>query len=59
MRRGLYPNEDRRTLLDPDDFAAVVIQAVLGRYERGAHINVNLNNVGELIHETQGTVHHN
>lgn len=54
MRLGLYPNEDRRTLLNPDDFAAVVFQAVLGRYKSGTHINVNLNNVGEIIHETQG-----
>lgn len=59
MRRGLYPDEDKRTLLSPDDFAEVVIQAILGRYEPGEHINVNLNNVGELIHETQGDIHHN
>ena len=54
MRSGLYPDEDRRTLLDPDDFAAVVFQAILGRYKSGTHINVNLSNVGEIIHETQG-----
>lgn len=52
MRRGLYPNEDTRTLLDPNDFASVVLKAILGCYKSGAHINVNLNNVGELIHET-------
>lgn len=56
MRRNLYPNENQDTLLNPDDFAVVVLQAILGRYERGSHINVNLSNVGELIHETQRNI---
>lgn len=59
MRSGLYPDEDRSTLLKPDDFAAVVMQAVLGCYESGSHINVNLNNVGELINETERGNHSN
>lgn len=53
MRRGLYPDEDKSTLLKPEDFAVVVLQAILGRYESGAHINVNLNNVGDLIYEAE------
>lgn len=50
MRRGLYPHEDQKTLLKPEDFAEVVLFAINGRYAPGEHINVNLQNVGELIH---------
>lgn len=57
MRRGLYPDEDRSTLLHPDDFAQVVRQAVQGQYAPGTHLNVNLQNVGELIHETKRSDH--
>lgn len=57
MRRGLYPDEDRSTLLNPDDFAQIVIQAIQGQYESGTHLNVNLQNVGELIHETERDNH--
>lgn len=49
MRSGLYPNEDKSTLLNPDDFAVIVLYAIQNRYEPGAHINVNLQNVEELI----------
>ncbi len=50
MRRGLYPGEDQSTLLNPADFAEIVYFAIQGRYPPGSHINVNLQNVGELIH---------
>lgn len=50
MRRGLYPQEDQNTLLKPEDFATIVLYAVEGKYASGEHINVNLQNVGELIH---------
>ena len=50
MRKGLYPDEDQTTLMDPNDFAAVVMKAVHHDYPAGAHINVNINNVKELIH---------
>lgn len=49
MRSGLYPNEDKKTLLKPDDFATIVLYAIEGRYAPGEHINVNLQNVGDLI----------
>jgi 3-oxoacyl-[acyl-carrier protein] reductase len=49
MRKGLYPDEDQTTLMDPDDFAAVVMKAVHHDYPAGSHINVNINNVKELI----------
>ena len=50
MRLGLYPHEDQNTLLKPEDFAEIVLYAINGRYAPGEHINVNLQNVGELIH---------
>jgi len=49
MRSGLYPNEDKRTLLSPEDFATIVLYAIEGKYAPGEHINVTLQNVGELI----------
>lgn len=49
MRRGLYPDEDKMTLLRPDDFATIVLYAVEGKYASGEHINVNLQNVGDLL----------
>lgn len=49
MRAGLYPDEDRNTLMKPEDFSKIVVFAVLGRYPNGAHINVNVDNVQELI----------
>ncbi len=49
MRKGLYPNEDQKTLLNPDDFAVIVLYAIQGKYASGEHINVNLQNVEELI----------
>lgn len=51
MRKGLYPDEDQTTLLDPIDFAAVVMKAVRREYPTGSHINVNKQNVKELINE--------
>lgn len=51
MRSGLYPNEDQDTLMKPEDFAQVVLQAVEGRYEKGTHLNVSLQNVGGLLYE--------
>lgn len=49
MRSGLYPNEDKRTLLHPDDFATIILYAIEGKYAPGEHINVTLQNVGDLI----------
>ncbi len=49
MRRGLYPNEDKSTLLMPEDFAAIVLYAIEGKYAPGEHINVTLQNVGDLL----------
>lgn len=51
MRRGLFPDEDQNTLLQPEDFAEVVYKAVLGQYESGSHINVTKQNVEELLND--------
>ena len=48
MRSGLFPEEDKNTLLKPDDFATIVLYAVEGKYKSGTHINVNLQNVENL-----------
>lgn len=53
MRTSLYPEEDKNTLLNPEDFAEIVLYAVQNKYKPGDHINVNLQNVGELINETK------
>ena len=49
MRRGLFPNEDQSTLIDPDDFAATVVLAAQGRYKPGTHIFVTVKNVRQVI----------
>lgn len=48
MRSGLYPDEDKTTLLKPEDFATIVLYAIKGKYASGTHINVNLQNVEDL-----------
>lgn len=55
MRKGLYPDEDQNTLMKAEDFAQIVVYAILGYYSNGAHINVNLSNVHALIAEHQAT----
>lgn len=51
MRKSLYPNEDQQTLLDPNDFAKVVMKAVHKEYESGMHIIVRKENVNKLLIE--------
>lgn len=51
MRTALVPVEDPDTLLKTDEFAEVIYKAITGCYENGAHINVNVGNVQELINE--------
>lgn len=53
MRKGLYPDEDQETLMKPDDFAKVVVKAVMKEYPSGSHINVTKQNVKELLNEAQ------
>lgn len=49
MRKSLFPDEDQTTLLEPDDFAQVVMKAVRKKYEPGTHIIVRKQNVQQLI----------
>ncbi|MBQ4407071.1 MAG: SDR family oxidoreductase [Bacteroidales bacterium] len=51
MRKNLYPDEDQDTLLDPVDFAKIVMKAVRREYTTGAHILVKKQNVQQLINE--------
>ncbi len=54
MRKFLYPDEDQSTLLEPDDFAKVVFNAVKHKYPAGTHIVVRKQNVRELLEEASG-----
>lgn len=49
MRKSLYPDEDQTTLLEPVDFAKVVVKAVHKDYETGTHIVVRKQNVAEIL----------
>ena len=51
MRKNLFPNEDQNTLLDPRDFAKVVMKAIHKKYESGSNIIVKKQNVQQLINE--------
>lgn len=49
MRKSLFPNEDQSTLLDPIDFAKIVLNAIKGKYKSGDHIIVRKQNINELL----------
>lgn len=51
MRKFLFPDEDQDTLLDPIDFAKVVMKAVHHEYKSGTHILVRKQNVQQLLNE--------
>lgn len=51
MRKSLFPVEDQDTLLDPMDFAQVILKAVKKEYQTGAHIVVRKQNVQQLLQE--------
>ena len=51
MRKSLFPDEDQNTLLEPADFAKVVLKAVHKQYESGVNIIVKKQNVQQLINE--------
>ena len=51
MRKFLFPDEDQNTLLDPEDFAKVVMKAVRQEYESGTHVLVRKQNVQQLLNE--------
>lgn len=49
MRKALFPNEDQDTLLEPADFAKVIMKAVKKEYLTGTHIIVRKNNVQDIL----------
>lgn len=49
MRKALFPDEDQDTLLEPADFAKVVMRAVRKDYPTGTHIIVRKNNVQDIL----------
>lgn len=51
MRKALFPDEEQSTLLDPADFAKVIMKAVRHEYATGTHIIVRKQNVQQLLCE--------
>lgn len=51
MRKFLFPDEDQSTLLDPDDFAKVVMKGVRKEYPSGLNVIVRKQNVHQLLNE--------
>ena len=51
MRKFLFPDEDQSTLLEPDDFAKVVMKGVRKEYPSGSNIIVKKQNVQQLLNE--------
>lgn len=51
MRKFLFPDEDQSTLLEPMDFAKVVMKAIRKEYPTGTHVIVRKQNVQQLINE--------
>ena len=49
MRKALFPNEDQSTLLEPADFAKVIMKAIHKEYPTGTHIIVRKNNVQDIL----------
>lgn len=51
MRKFLFPDEDQSTLLEPADFAKIVMKAVRKEYPSGENIIVRKQNVEQLLNE--------
>lgn len=49
MRKSLYPEEDQSSLLDPNDFAKVIVKAVKKEYKAGDHILVRKQTVSDIL----------
>lgn len=49
MRKALFPDEDQETLLEPVDFAKVIMKAVKKEYPTGTHLIVRKNNVQNIL----------
>ena len=51
MRKFLFPDEDQSTLLEPDDFAKVVMKGVRKEYPSGTNVIVRKQNVQQLLNK--------
>jgi len=51
MRKNLFPDENQETLLEPVDFAKVVMKAVRKEFPSGSNIIVKKQNVQQLLNE--------
>lgn len=51
MRKALFPDEDQSTLLEPSDFAKVIMKAVKKEFPTGTHIIVRKNNVQDILND--------
>lgn len=49
MRKGLYPDEDQSTLMDPADFARVVMRGIRGDFPAGSHLVVHKEDIPMLL----------
>lgn len=49
MRKSLFPDENQNTLLEPLDFAKVLMKAIRKEYKSGTHIVVRKQIVQELL----------
>lgn len=49
MRKALFPDEDQNTLLEPMDFAKVVLKAIHKEFAPGSNIIVKKQNVQQLL----------
>jgi len=49
MRKSLFPDEDQGTLLEPSDFAKVVLKAIRHDYASGTHLIVRKQNVEQIL----------
>ena len=49
MRKSLFEDEDPNTLLDPNDFAKVVLMAVENKFSSGTHLMVRRETVEEIL----------
>lgn len=49
MRKALFPDEDQSTLLEPKDFAEVIMKAVRKEFPSGTHLVVRKQNVQSIL----------
>lgn len=54
MRKALFPDENQDTLLEPDDFAKVIMKAVHKEFPTGTHLVVRKQNVQSIINNEIG-----